>query len=132
MVGSDFLYHIHKRLVEITGRNLPFGGVSILAVGDLFQLPPVGQKQVFEQSPSQISCLWRLFRFFELDEIVRQKDKDFGEFLKRARVNQLIDSDLSLLQSRTFDINYNFPPDSIMIYYKRRLELLDRQFFSLI
>lgn len=47
MVGADLLYHIHRRLQDITGRSDRFGGVSILAVGDLFQLQPVGQNHVF-------------------------------------------------------------------------------------
>lgn len=50
MVGADLLYHIHRRLQDITGRSAPdsrFGGVSILAVGDLFQLQPIGQNHVF-------------------------------------------------------------------------------------
>lgn len=50
MVGADLLYHLHLRLQDITGicdSNTRFGGVSILAVGDLFQLQPVGQKHIF-------------------------------------------------------------------------------------
>ena len=45
MVGSNMLLEIHKRLQQIKA-VLPdntFGGVSILAVGDLYQLPPVCQ-----------------------------------------------------------------------------------------
>ena len=47
MVGADLLYRIHRRLQDITGSSDRFGGVSILAVGDLFQLQPVGQNHVF-------------------------------------------------------------------------------------
>ena len=45
MVGSNMLLEIHKRLQQIKGASddSVFGGVSILAVGDLYQLPPVGQ-----------------------------------------------------------------------------------------
>ena len=45
MVGSNFLLDIHKRLTEIKGvvdDSVLFGNVCILAVGDLYQLPPVG------------------------------------------------------------------------------------------
>jgi hypothetical protein len=37
MVGTDLLYHIHRRLQDIMGRTDPdsrFGNISILAVGD--------------------------------------------------------------------------------------------------
>jgi len=43
MVSSNMLGQIHERLQAITGlrANILFGGVSIFAVGDLQQLPPV-------------------------------------------------------------------------------------------
>ncbi len=43
LVGSNMLLEIHKRLQQIKGvsPDTMFGGVSILAVGDLYQLPPV-------------------------------------------------------------------------------------------
>ena len=43
------LLEIHKRLQQIKGveDDAIFGGVSILAVGDLYQLPPVGQPLLF-------------------------------------------------------------------------------------
>ena len=57
MVGSNMLLEIHRRLQQIKGisPDIPFGGVSILAVGDLYQLPPVGQSQLF--SPVSDSCM---------------------------------------------------------------------------
>jgi hypothetical protein len=47
MVGADLLYHIHRRLQDITGKSDRFGAISILAVGDFYQLQPVGQNHVF-------------------------------------------------------------------------------------
>ena len=49
MVGSNMLLEIHKRLQQIKGvsDDTVFGGVSILAVGDLYQLPQVGQAPLF-------------------------------------------------------------------------------------
>ena len=49
MVGSNMLLEIHKRLQQIKGvsDDAVFGGVSIYAVGDLYQLPPVGQAPLF-------------------------------------------------------------------------------------
>ena len=35
---------------QIMGTNKPFGGVSIIGVGDLFQLKPVFDKWIFENS----------------------------------------------------------------------------------
>lgn len=50
MVGSGILSRVNTRLIQITGVNQPFGGISVLVVGDLRQLPPVMDKYVF-QSP---------------------------------------------------------------------------------
>ena len=42
MVGNTmFTVQIDNRLKDVKGSALPFGGVSIIAIGDLFQLQPV-------------------------------------------------------------------------------------------
>ena len=46
MVGNAmFTVQINNRL---KGRVLPFGGVSIIAIGDLFQLQPVMDGYIFK------------------------------------------------------------------------------------
>ncbi len=47
MVGHDMLVNISRRLSEIRQCALPFGGVSVLCVGDLYQLKPVEADCVF-------------------------------------------------------------------------------------
>ena len=42
MVGNTmFTVQINTKLKDIRGSSLPFGAVSIVAIGDLFQLQPV-------------------------------------------------------------------------------------------
>lgn len=48
MVGNTTLLHVHQRLKEIFGSTQLFGGISIIAVGDLYQLPPIKKKAIFE------------------------------------------------------------------------------------
>lgn len=48
MVGNNMLTFINDRLQQLTGRKQDFGGISIIAVGDLYQLPPVGDKWIFK------------------------------------------------------------------------------------
>ena len=52
MVGSDRLLNIQRRLTEIMKSDDPFGGVSLLAVGDLYQLPPVCHSPIYTPPPS--------------------------------------------------------------------------------
>ena len=42
MVGNKMLSFIDTRLQQLTGRKAAFGGKSVIAVGDLYQLKPVG------------------------------------------------------------------------------------------
>ena len=44
--GPNVLYLLCYRGKGVSG-DVVFGGVSILAVGDLYQLPPVGQAPLF-------------------------------------------------------------------------------------
>ena len=50
MVANITLLHIHQRLKEIfaTTNSQLFAGISIIAVGDLYQLPPIRRNPVFE------------------------------------------------------------------------------------
>ena len=87
----------------------PFGGVQMVFVGDLYQLPPVisAQEQSFFEknyaSPYFFSA--RAFRHLapevvELTKIYRQSDHDFIELLSRIRSNSITDADVTLLNSR--------------------------------
>ena len=49
MVGSTmFNVQIDNRLKDIKGSKDDFGGVSIVAIGDLFQLEPVMDRYIFK------------------------------------------------------------------------------------
>ena len=50
MVKSDMLYQLDLKLQELKERvGVPFGGVSILAFGDMLQLRPVMGSYIFEK-----------------------------------------------------------------------------------
>ena len=112
MVGADTLLHISRRLCEIKNtkslglnEHNPFGNISVLAVGDLFQLPPVRQNYVFGETKDKMANIcgngWDFFKLFELHEITRQKnDKPFAELLNRIREGNMIDEDVNILKSR--------------------------------
>ena len=90
MVGNTTLLHIHQRLKEIFGVSVDlFAGISIIAVGDLYQLPPIKKKAIFDDYKNKTYNLchpWNIFKMVELTEIMRQKkDKTFTELLNRVR-----------------------------------------------
>lgn len=57
MVGSGMFNFLNLRLQQILGSKLPFGGVSLITVGDLFQLQPVFDRWIFENDKSNYSPL---------------------------------------------------------------------------
>ena len=128
MVGADMLLNIHRRLDEIkgiSGDNIWFGNVSVLAVGDLYQLPPVAQHPIYEQVSDPMARLhgsgsiWKdEFCLAELDEIMRQKnDQSFAELLCRVRTGQSTDEDIETLKSREIDVNDpNYPGDILHVF----------------
>ena len=59
MVGRNHFEMVNKRCTMVKHRNpndLDFGKVSVLAVGDFYQLDPVGQSPLFVKSYSSAKC----------------------------------------------------------------------------
>ena len=57
MLGHRSLAWVDKRIQQATGKlSKPFGGISLMILGDFAQLPPVGDKPIYA-SPSQSSSL---------------------------------------------------------------------------
>lgn len=107
MVGNGMFNFINLRLQEIRGCTKPFGGISVVAVEDLFQLKPVMDSWIFTQRCDGLqvlgSNLWKdLFSFYELEEIMRQRDDlEFAQLLNRLREGKhLIPEDIDKLKTR--------------------------------
>lgn len=85
MFGARSLLHLHltlRHIFEIYDK--PFAGISVLAVGDLLQLNPVGDLPVFKNPSSGYSALagslWtQNFELHELYEIVGRKSDHIYE-----------------------------------------------------
>ena len=110
MVGSGMFNFLNLRLQQIMGTKEPFGGISLITVGDLFQLKPVFDKWIFENSQTGYNALanniWTdHFMLFELTEIMRQKDdKSFAELLNRLREGKQSDDDIAVLKQRLVSV----------------------------
>ena len=106
MVGNRMFNYINMRLQEVKGNLRPFGGVSIIAIGDLYQLKPVMDGWIFLDIKAGYgplgSNLWiDHFLMYELQTIMRQKDdKIFAEFLNRLREGNHTNDDLRMIKER--------------------------------
>ena len=123
MVKADQLYQIDQRLQEIKQNRLPFGGVSIVLSGDLYQLPPVKAKQIFEAPKNEkykecyeMNSLWDMFECIELTHNHRQaEDWEYAEMLNRIRVGKQTEEDMKLLATRISDES---PHDALYVFGK--------------
>ena len=90
-------------------RGAPFGGVRMIFVGDLLQLPPIVKEEEkslfcdYYESPFFFSA--RVFQEQEittihLEKVYRQKNQQFIEVLNRVRSNSITDEDIYFLNSR--------------------------------
>ena len=92
MVSNDLLYYVHLRLSEIFGfvTNEPLAGTTVIEVGDFFQLPLVGGRPVYPDYKNDwqnFESLWKLFKIFELTEVMRQRgESQFIDFLNNVRM----------------------------------------------
>lgn len=109
MVRADLMSAIDLSLRLNRGVDEPFGGVRIIAVGDLAQLPPVVQGEVaqyldeefggpfFFNSPAFADAG---FLRLELDTVFRQDDPDFIDILSGVRDADLTQSQAARLNER--------------------------------
>ena len=97
--------------------HIPFGGVQMIYIGDLFQLPPVVKNEEWEllketySSPFFFDALAIQENppiYLELKKIYRQSDSSFIELLNNIRNNKITRSDLDHLHSF---YNPRFVPD---------------------
>ena len=118
MTGNRLLRYIHKRLEQLTGNQVdPFGGISVLAVGDMYQLAPCNDAWIFEDlglrnDTSHLDFapnLWKeYFTMYELTTIMRQKDdKLFAQLLNRVRVGQHTEQDCEILSTKLVALDSN-------------------------
>ncbi|XP_062597515.1 uncharacterized protein LOC134258932 [Saccostrea cucullata] len=109
MVGNRMLQYIHQRLQQITGTSKLFGGISVLAVGDLYQLKPVFDGWIYENLRDDYgplaTNLWKdNFKMYHLQQIMRQKEsKEFAAILNRIRECKHTTEDINILKERKIE-----------------------------
>jgi DNA-binding NarL/FixJ family response regulator len=99
--AMDVILRTYKRMP-----NLPFGGVQVLYIGDMFQLPPVVNKaewnilKEYYASPFFFDAQvikQQLPVYIELKKIYRQTDAHFIRILDNIRNNKILHDDLDEL-----------------------------------
>lgn len=118
MVRCDLLDLVDKLLrVFRKKHNEAFGGVQVLLIGDIFQLPPIAPAQEWQILQKFYSNLFffssNVIRqhqpvYIELKKIYRQNEPEFIELLNNVRVNNVSTDDLQKLNSK---YQPDFEPD---------------------
>ena len=109
MVRADVLDAIDWTLRRYRNPRKPFGGVQLLMIGDLHQLPPVVKEQDMHvmrqhyETPYFFSCVALKkagVQTIELTKIYRQRDEVFVKLLNEVRENRMTPEVLEQLNSR--------------------------------
>ena len=109
MVRADLLDAVDLTLRRVRKSGLAFGGVQVLAIGDLFQLAPVVREHTwntlsnFYKSPFFFHALaWQRSDALsiELLQVYRQSDQNFIDILNRIRNGVKSDDDLDVLNKQ--------------------------------
>jgi hypothetical protein len=108
MLRSDLLDCIDTILRHFRRQShKPFGGVQVLFIGDMFQLPPIVREwdflKQFYETPFFFSAKALEENeplFIELKKIYRQNEKQFIDILNRLRHNELTQDDYETLHKR--------------------------------
>lgn len=113
MVRADMMDAISDTLKKARHSEEPFGGVQLLMIGDIYQLPPV----VTEREAPYIKSVYKSPFFFsskafkdlfiknkvmaiELQKVYRQEDQDFIKVLNKFRDNTVDIDALRTINSR--------------------------------
>ena len=117
MLRADLLDAIDFMLKFVRRNNEPFGGIQVLFIGDLLQLPPVVKNDEW----SILSSYYNGIYFFnsqilsafpplviELTTIFRQKDDEFIDLLNNLRNNRFTEQNIALLNSKVINDPQSF------------------------
>ncbi|WP_421754502.1 AAA family ATPase [Croceimicrobium sp.] len=145
MCRADLLDAIDQRLRQARRQSKAFGGVQLLMIGDLYQLPPI----VSDSEWQVLSDYYQGMHFFharalqtsgfvqvELQKVYRQQDDAFVRLLNKIRHDEVEPDDLAKLNERCLPE----PPDEAihLVTHRHqaqkinasRLEALEGQLFT--
>jgi ATP-dependent exoDNAse (exonuclease V) alpha subunit len=131
MVRADLLDCVDSFLRASRGKRTPFGGVQMVFIGDLYQLPPVVSKEEkpLFQGPYSSPYFFSAkavrdliekkskteIEFVELEKIYRQRDLDFIQLLNGIRNRTIEPSYLQKLNHRVLEPSGEFLENTIFL-----------------
>ena len=125
MIRCDVLDAIDKSLRLNRNSEKSFGGVQIILLGDIHQLPPVireNEQDIFDNFyPNghyffNANCYSESnIQLYELTKIYRQKDKKFIKILNKIRTGNVTNIDLLPLNNTVTFQDSNLPSETIIL-----------------
>ena len=114
MVRAPMLDAISQSLQMYKNSSEPFGGINVLACGDLFQLPPVVKQHEEKEIYDKYNSIYffdslsyqevKNKRYFQLDKSFRQEDDEsFFELLNNIRLGYDLENTINKINSQCFD-----------------------------
>ena len=143
MVRAPMLDAISETLQIHRNSSKPFGGIHVLACGDLFQLPPVVKENeetaIFERYESVYFFSADNFQaidnpsFFELVSSFRQQDdKEFYDLLNNVRLGQNLEESIKTINQACHNPEFDTESSLIITSRKYRAEQINEEMLNLI
>ena len=119
MLRSDLLDAIEFMLQSVRKKKMPFGGVQVLFIGDLLQLPPVIRDEEWRTLKNYYKGKFFFHShaiqqnpplYIELSKIFRQTDEVFIDLLNNLRNNRITKDNVAFLNKYVqpnFDLKTN-------------------------
>lgn len=128
MVRSDTFEMMHEICKRVRNNNLPFGGIPVVVVGDLFQLPPIVASEaenlylikeyggIYFFHSHVVQSNVASIRLFELTESHRQKgDSHYSQILDSFRRPLTSDEKIALLEELNKRVVSEIPEKAVYI-----------------
>ena len=138
MLRADILDAMDFMLRKVRRNEKPFGGVQVLFIGDLLQLPPVVKNEEWELLKQYYRGMFFFHShilqqypplYIELDKIFRQSDPEFIAVLNNLRHNTITSSDINTLNQfvqPNFDLKHH-PGFIILTTHNAKADTINAQ-----
>ena len=137
MVRADLLDAMDLVLRHVRRQyHKPFGGVQMVFIGDMFQLPPVAQPEDWEILRNFYSSTYFFDSvvirenpplYIELTKIYRQKDKVFIDLLNRIRTGNVTYDDIDTLNARYVQEGVDYKGYIVLCTHNQIADTINRE-----